>query len=190
MDCKKHSSSNSPFIKVNEWSMYRDMGLSPAQSSNYGSCQCSELAPGLMFDTFLPIIMIPDAESLPFQCYALGIKARCVCQWPPPEAARLGGPGPPGDAAEPQDLRRFRVGLALVSESVISESTAAAAAAGPERRVSAAPLRLPPLAPGRDNHYPILHCQCCGRAGGPRPRRLECIGHCIRLGCQDYYRVS
>ena len=31
MDCKKHVSSNSPFIKVNEWSMYIDMGLAPAQ---------------------------------------------------------------------------------------------------------------------------------------------------------------
>ena len=34
MDCKKHVSSNSPFIKVNEWSMYRDMGLAPAQSAH------------------------------------------------------------------------------------------------------------------------------------------------------------
>ena len=31
MDCKKHSSSNSAYIKVNEGSMYRDMGLAPAQ---------------------------------------------------------------------------------------------------------------------------------------------------------------
>ena len=31
MDCKKHSSSNSAFIKVNECSTYRDMGLAPAQ---------------------------------------------------------------------------------------------------------------------------------------------------------------
>ena len=35
MDCKKHSSSNSPFIKVNEGSMYRDMGLAPAQNLRY-----------------------------------------------------------------------------------------------------------------------------------------------------------
>ena len=34
MDCKKHSSSNSAFIKVNEGSMYRDMGLAPAQSEH------------------------------------------------------------------------------------------------------------------------------------------------------------
>ena len=32
MDCKKHVSSNSTFVKVNESSMYRDMGLAPAQS--------------------------------------------------------------------------------------------------------------------------------------------------------------
>ena len=34
MDCKKHVSSNSTFIKVNESSMYRDMGFAPAQISN------------------------------------------------------------------------------------------------------------------------------------------------------------
>ena len=32
MDCKKHVSSNSTFVKVNESSMYRDMGLAPAQT--------------------------------------------------------------------------------------------------------------------------------------------------------------
>ena len=32
MDCKKHVSSNSTFIKVDESSMYRGMGLAPAQT--------------------------------------------------------------------------------------------------------------------------------------------------------------
>ena len=30
MDCKKHASSNTTFIKVNVSSMYKDMGLAPA----------------------------------------------------------------------------------------------------------------------------------------------------------------
>ena len=46
MDCKKHVSSNSPFIKVNEWSMYIDMGLAPAQNRGRLGSR-SESAPGL-----------------------------------------------------------------------------------------------------------------------------------------------
>ena len=45
MDCKKHSSSNRAFIKVNEGSMYRDMGLSSALKYAYdnqtGNCKAS-----------------------------------------------------------------------------------------------------------------------------------------------------
>ena len=34
MDCKKHVWSNRAFIEVNEGSMYKDMGLAPAQRHN------------------------------------------------------------------------------------------------------------------------------------------------------------
>ena len=46
---------------------------------NDGSC--SELAPRLMFDDFLPI-MIPDGESLPFYPLVLNLVVCVAWQWP------------------------------------------------------------------------------------------------------------
>ena len=41
MDCKKHVWSNRAFIEVNEGSMYKDMGLAPAQTQRVVCCLTS-----------------------------------------------------------------------------------------------------------------------------------------------------